>query len=74
MRHDMAGGKARCKPFKVGKEVHTALSLLEIGVHGGIDVHGGGVHGGGVHGGGVHGVVFTGWCSQGGVHRVMFTG
>lgn len=39
MRHDMAGGKARWKPFKVGKEVHTALSLLEIGVHEEIGVH-----------------------------------
>ena len=35
LRHDMAGGKARGKPFKVAKEVHTALSLLEIGAHGG---------------------------------------
>ena len=44
LRPDMAGGKARGKPFKVAKEVHTSLSLLEIGAHEG------GAHGGDVHG------------------------
>ena len=35
----MVGGKARWKPFKVGKEVHTALSLLEVGALSEVSVH-----------------------------------
>ncbi len=38
-RHEMVGGKARWKPFKVGKEVHTALSLLEVGALSEVSVH-----------------------------------
>ena len=35
----MVGGKARWKPFKVGKEVHTALSLLEVAALSEVSVH-----------------------------------
>lgn len=38
-RNEMVGGKARWKPFKVGKEVHTALSLLEVAALSEVSVH-----------------------------------